>query len=199
MRVFLLIGLFLAVQAFGQDVDFNRGSIPEELMRPKKGEVIRYPVDTVIGELGQGSTSDEAYSFAKSVAMGLLSGRMEHPGIATVSSVLRESYLSVLETVEPRNYRLGGGREETDGAVSYLVRFIGKEYGITGELFIRLVRKRTERKKEAADAETEAVVEYVTTTNWVFEELILEEVKSWDVEQKETLHRFDFSPYERFF
>ena len=42
-------------------------------------------------------------------------------------------------------------------------------------------------------------VEYRTVRNWVFEELILEEAKSRETEHQESLQRFDFSPYERFF
>jgi hypothetical protein len=167
----------------------DRGSIPEELLRPHRGELPRYPEDTVIGEIGRGGVSSDAYSFANSIASGLLSGQMNHAGIDSISAGLRESYLAVLERISPQSYRIGGGREEADGAVSFLIRFIGKEHGIMGELFIRL----QDQQKQGEEAETR------TARKWVFDELILEEAKSKEAEQKETLQRFDFSPYERFF
>ncbi|MDR2922901.1 MAG: hypothetical protein LBU85_06135, partial [Treponema sp.] len=59
-RVSIIIGLlfFVHVFAFAQNNSGEGGgyigSIPEELLRPRRGEAPRYPVDTVIGELGQG-------------------------------------------------------------------------------------------------------------------------------------------------
>jgi hypothetical protein len=199
LRVFVIITLFFFVPLClasqnGADEQSgiqkpDRGSIPEELLRPRRGELTRYPEDTVIGELGRGGASSDAYSFANSVASGLLTGQMNHSGIDSISAGLRENYLAVLERISPQSYRIGGGREEADGAVSFLIRFIGKEQGIMGELFIRL----QDQRKQGEETETR------TARKWVFDELILEEAKSKEAEQKETLQRFDFSPYERFF
>ena len=185
----VLSGIFLiAGLAAAQD----SGSIPEELLRPRRGESARYPIDTVIGQLGRGEVSAGAFSFANSAARGLLSGNPENPSIASLNRSLREDYIAVLKSVQPVNYRLGGGREEPDGAVSFLVRFIGREQSITGELFIRLESSRIER---FIDEE----VEISTTESWRFEELILEEAKSREEQQSSERQRFDFSPYERFF
>jgi hypothetical protein len=195
MRIFSIC-LFLAAAVFAsaqeEDLSFFRGSIPEELLRPKRGEAPRYPIDTVIGEIGMGRASAAAYSFASSIATGLVSGEMGHRSLSGINPVLREGYLSALKNIECRNFRLGGGREEPDGAVSFLVRFTGKEQGITGELFVRYVTKETERVLEE---ETEIIIE----GNWTFDDLILEEAKSREEERRDSLQRFDFSPYERFF
>lgn len=202
MRVIIIITLFflpslrLASQdGGGEQIGIqkpDRGSIPEELLRPRRGELPRYPEDTVIGELGRGGASGEAYSFANSIAAGLMSGQMDHPGIDSISAGLRENYMAVLERISPQSYRIGGGKEEADGAVSFLIRFVGKEQGIMGELFIRLHDQKREQK-QGDEVETR------TVRKWIFEDLILEEAKSKDAEQRETLQRFDFSPYERFF
>jgi len=239
MRKFILTCLlFITTLAFsqGQSTYYNRGSIPEELLRPKRGEAERFPIDTVIGELGQGSASSEAYSFARSIASGFMSGEMGHPNLAKIHSASRESYLSALEAVRPLNYRIGGGREEPDGAISFMVRYIGRDHAITGELFVRYVTTHTEReiRNEAKPAETnieetedsalvenvelaeiseateaieeeaeivqeEVKVEVVSASSWEFDDLILEEAKSREAEQREGIQRFDFSPYERFF
>jgi hypothetical protein len=207
MRVFCLVCVFLSLAVFlsAQDQPY-RGSIPEELLRPKRGEAAHYPIDTVIGEIGQGNASSAAYSFAKSIAAGLISSNAGHPGLAGINAALREDYLNVLEEIYPRSYRLGGGRDEADGAVSFLIRIIGKDSGITGELFIRYVTREivTENKKAAEnteESEEEEIKEkeIKIVGNWKFEDLILEEAKSREEEERESLQRFDFSPYERFF
>jgi hypothetical protein len=199
LRVFVIITLFflaplrlVSQNGAGEQGGVqrpDRGSIPEELLRPRRGELPRYPEDTVIGELGRAGASTDAYSFAKLVASGLLSGQMEHSGIDSINAGLRENYLALLELISPQSCRIGGGREEADGAVSFLIRFIGKDQGIMGELFIRL----QDQQNQGGESGTRA------TRKWVFDELILEEAKSKDAEQKETSQRFDFSPYERFF
>jgi hypothetical protein len=187
----LILLLFIPMFAFSQEQanSLSRGSIPEELLRPKRGEAPRYPIDTVIGELGQGTASDSAFSFANYISSAFLSGNTENTALASVNSVVRESLLSALEIISPVNFRIGGGREEADGAISFLIRFIGKEQGITGELYVRYVTKQSQE----VDGEVK------TTGNWVFEDLLLEEAKSREEEQRESLQRFSFSPYERFF
>jgi len=164
----------------------TRGSIPEALWRPARGEAPRYPVDTVIGELGKGKATEAAYNFAVSVCEGLLSGDAKNTSLATVNSASRESYLSTIEIIGPVGYRIGGGREEADGAFSFLVRFLGREHGISGELYVRY---RTRVNQQTGR----------TTGLWIFEELLLDEVKERVKEQQESIYRYDFNPYERFF
>jgi len=189
----LAFGLFLIIPMLAVSQEQTdrvfRGSIPEELLRPKRGEAPRYPIDIVIGELGKGTASDSAFSFATYISNAFLSGNAENSALASVNSAVRNSILSSLEEIAPLSYRLGGGREEADGAVSFLIRFIGKDQAITGELYIRYVT----RQRQGTDGEVK------TSGNWIFEELLLEEAKDRDVEQKESIYRHDFYPYERFY
>ena len=188
----LLIAITVFAAAQDQGSGFSgRGSIPEELLRPKRGEAPRYPIDTVIGELGRGEAPADAYSYANLLAAGLTSANMSHPALAAINVSLRENFLSLIGKIEGGSFRLGGGKREPDGSVSFLIRFIGRELGITGELFLRYVSRQTE---EDVDGETRIT----TTGNWTFEDLILEEAKTRDEEKRES-QRFDFSPYERFF
>ena len=190
-----LISFFTIITAFSaaqdQGISFSRGSIPEELLRPRRGESPRYPIDTVIGELGRGEAPQDAFSFANFTAAGFLSGDFAHPALAAINVTLREKYLSLLKTVEGGSFRLGSGKGEPDGSISFLIRFIGREMGITGELFIRYVSRQIE---ENIEGETKIT----TGGNWTFEDLILEEAKTREEERRES-RRFDFSPYERFF
>jgi len=183
--VILCVLALIPVLAVSQD----RGSIPQELLRPARGESPRYPVDIVIGELGRGSASAAAYSYAYSVGAGLISGQMEHPSLSSVNSSVREIYLSALKAVSPVSFRIGGGRTEADGAVSFLVRFMGREKGITGELYIRYVT----RQIQGDDGEIRAA------GNWIFEELLLDEPKDRSAEDQESVYRNNYYPYERFF
>jgi len=181
----IFISVFTASHVFGQ----TRGSIPEELIRPRRGEAPRYPVDLVIGELGRGSASVSAFTFANSLGDGLLSGLMEHPGLTTVNSDILESHLSSLAIINPLSFRIGGGKAEADGAISFLVRFIGVEQGITGELYIKYVTRQV----------LDSNGEMSTVGSWAFDELLLEDPRDRELEAQEAAHRNDFYPYERFF
>ncbi|MDR2028657.1 MAG: hypothetical protein LBP93_03865 [Treponema sp.] len=154
--------------------NFYGDVIPQALRRPQRGESPRYPRDVVIGELGQGTASGEAYLFAQNLMRGILSGNPESGLLAGVDRSLLEELFTELGPVEPRQYRLGGGREEPDGSTSFLFRFIGREQSISGELYLVL--------------EEEA---------WRLEDIIAEEAQS--VPQGGEAYKFDFSPYERFF
>jgi len=206
----LLLG---ASSVFSQDELLQRGSIPEELLRPRRDEAPRYPIDTVIGTLGKGHAPTDAYEVARKTAAALLAGNIDVSVLSTVNKVFLESCMEMLNTVSPLAYRLGSGREEPDGSYSFLVRFIGREMGITGELFVRFEERRREavtepqptaNESEAVGEEGKEPVERVvvpaqTGKVWLFEDLILEEARSREDENKEDRHRFDFSPYERFF
>ena len=127
----------------GSGILFSQeGTIPDELLRPRRDESPRYPVDTVIGELGQGQAPREAYECARNAAAALLAGNANSSALSSVNKVFLESCMGALNTVNPLFFRLGGGREGPDGSVSFLVRFAGREQGITGELFVRLEEKR---------------------------------------------------------
>jgi hypothetical protein len=233
---FLLTGNIFS-QDRGTDEFHLRGSIPEELLRPNRNEAPRYPMDTVIGPIGQGQTQRDAYNFARRVAAALLEGNPNAAVLATVNRVFLESCLNALDVISPRFFRLGSGRTEPDGSVSFLVRFVGAFQGITGELFIRLeerpvfVSPPVIENTVIEDAETEIFTDMAapdtgeahtvshieqtvqvetpeivpppvitpTETRWVFEDLILEEPRSREEENRSERQRFDFSPYERIF
>jgi hypothetical protein len=204
--VFVLLFILSISAAFSQtDELVQRGSIPQELLRPRREEAPRYPVDTVIGPIGQGKAPAEAYGLARRVAAALLAGNMNAPVLSSVSKVFLEGCMSALNAVNPRYFRLGSGREEPDGSVSFLVRFAGRERGITGELYIRLEERVTNpppppvtesgEETEQAPPAHAPIIEKI----WIFEDLLLESPRSREEEIIENRQRYDFSPYERFF
>jgi hypothetical protein len=154
--------------------NFYGDTIPQALKRPQRGESPRYPRDAVIGELGRGTASDEAYLFAQNLMRGILSGNRESGLLSGTDGAVLEEIFTNLDPIEARQYRLGGGREEPDGSTSFLFRFIGRELSISGELYLIL--------------EEEA---------WRLEDIITEEARS--VSEEGAAYKFDFSPYERFF
>lgn len=195
----LLCGLLGPAVLFSQEnpesavPDRDRNTIPEVLMRPQRGEAPRYPTDLVIGILGQGDVPYEAYRFAREVMEAFAGDSRNAPALSTVSSVSREALFSSIKEIEPQKFRLGSGREEPDGAFSFLVRFMGREQGIAGELYIR---RGTAELGGGAGETAEAAGEEKASA-WQFDELILEEPLNLAEGQEES--SFDLPPYERFF
>ncbi|MDR0495289.1 MAG: hypothetical protein LBG95_06665 [Treponema sp.] len=150
MRSTVFTALFMlgAVYIFAQNEMAQRGSIPEELLRPRREEAPRYPIDTVIGVLGQGTAPQAAYDTAKKSAAALLAGTVDTPVLSPANKAFLEDCSAKLSEINPRSYRLGGGREEPDGSYSFLVRFVGREQGITGELFVRADESRVQPRPQ---------------------------------------------------
>jgi len=157
-------------------------TIPEMLRRPMKGEAPRYPIDRIIGELGQGSAPGAAFECAQRLISGIVTGN--RIGIDSRDSRLLDSilakYLVNLEEVDAQRFHLGGGRFEEDGSVSFLVRLVGRDKWITGELYL----------VNPADDDSE-------NENWRLDDLILEEGKN--IEEGKDPYQYDFTPYQRFF
>ena len=184
-RTFFAICLivFAAVSAVSQEENQNtsRGSIPEELLRPSRGEAPYYPIDMVIGEMGRGDVSEAAYNFADRTATNLRTGIVSFPSW--------EKYVLALDKISPVSHRIGGGRELADGSVSFLIRFIGRDQGISGEIYVRYAA----RQIEGSDGQMR------TTGNWVLDDLFLEDPLDRDVENQEAMNRNSLNLYERFF
>jgi len=220
--LFLLMAGALFAQTGSDDAAFW-GSIPEELLRPRRNEAPRYPVDTVIGPLGPGRASRETYEFARRVAAALLAGNMDAPILASVNRMFLEGYMAALNVVNPRAFRLGGGQESPDGSVSFLVRFVGREHGVTGELFVRFVERQVPVPQappaappDDTEGETDPAypaeglieeqapqpappVQTRTERTWIFDDLVLESPRSREEENQENRQRFGFSTYHRLF
>ncbi|MCL2008486.1 MAG: hypothetical protein FWG77_10410 [Treponema sp.] len=176
VRLFCLfiISIFLLQGVYAQE---DNRTIPNMLRRPDRGEAPRLPMDLVIGTLGQGDAPIGAFNFARSLLIALTEGNNEVRIVAESRSIITGNNLEEISGIRTRNYRIGGGRIENDGSVSFLIRFIGLEESITGEIFLR----RNEDSPET----------------WFLDDLILEERRLLrDINDS---YRFDFTPYERFF
>ncbi|MDR2096284.1 MAG: hypothetical protein LBP76_12335 [Treponema sp.] len=156
------------------------GTVPEVIHRPQRGEAARYPQDVVIGALGRGETPENAYILAQNFLAALTADNKTAPVITSLDKTLSESLFSRIKPISPRKFRIGGGREEADGGVSFLVRFIGREKWISGELYLKF----------EAGEQSEMVV-------WQVDDLVLEEIQDTTVSKDP--YPYEFSPYERFF
>jgi hypothetical protein len=144
----------------------------------------------IIGSLERGDVPAAAYAFAREALDALLTENKEAAALSGMNSADREKAFSDLGKINPRKFRLGNGREEADGAVSFLIRFIGREKGIAGELYVRA-------ELPAAGESEENVQNQGTETRWRLDDLILEEERGLDEVTEGP--SFDFPPYERFF
>jgi hypothetical protein len=176
--LFSVIGSFyFAGGLFAQDAETaapQGGTIPEALLQPQRGEAPRYPRDVVIGDLGQGDVPQGAYLFARRLLSALLTESRSSPPLSSLEGDFLDEIFAKLGEINPRVYHLGGGREEPDGSISFLFRFIGREQGISGELYLRSEEER-----------------------WELDDLIPEEPR--DLLPGTDNYQYDFSPYERFF
>jgi len=184
-RIAKTICLFLCLWLISQGAVSQEASgsqpVPDTLRMPERGEAPRYPKDLVIGELGRGSASEGAYTFAQDILSAVIAGRRDSSILTQSGFSFPESFFDGVAGIRPRSYRLGGGRTELDGCVSFVVRIIGPDASITGELFIRL----------ADDLDEE------TPGRWLLDDLILEDKRP--LSEIRDSYRYDFSPYERFY
>jgi hypothetical protein len=154
----------------------------------------------VIGDLGQGSAPERAYNFAREILEALMAGNRTAPALADFSPALTDDLFGEINDLEPRSYRLGGGRIEVDGYVSFLVRFVGREESLAGELFIRQAAAGLEDRASPpaeSDHESAELRSEDLPTGWLLDDLILEERRA--LTEIRDSYRYDFSPYERFF
>jgi hypothetical protein len=136
--VFVIVSCFnLNVFAVNSELEANRGVIPEGLLRPQRGEAVRYPRDIVIGELGIGSAPPVAYRAVRRALANLFSNSMETLVLSTLSDEIKADIAARLSETAPYKYRIGGGRVEIDGSVSFLFRYIGSGRELDGEIYLR--------------------------------------------------------------
>jgi len=193
----LLLGLsFFSQMLVAQENGFSVVPVPETLRRPERGEAPRYPEDLVIGELGQGRAPIGAYQFAQELLSALARSRNDAPIVQRSSSLITESVFEEISAINTRSYRIGGGRTELDGSVSFLVRFIGRTESITGELFVRFETPRALATALGTGEDSEEPVRQ-EGARWLLDDLILEEKVPLSSLRDD--YRYDFSPYERFY
>ena len=174
--VCFLLGLCLITQNLLSQDAANTEIVPDSLRRPERGEAPRYPKDLVIGDLGQGEAPEEAYRYARNILSAIAAGRRDVSVLANSGFSFAESIFDNVRSIRPRDSRLGGGRNEPDGCVSFLFRIIGPQESITGELFIRVAE---------------------SSGRWLLDDLILEGKRTLsDIRDS---YRYNLSPYERFY
>ena len=179
----LFLGLCLITQGVISQDNSETNTVPDILRRPERGEAPRYPKDLIIGELGQGEAPEGAYRFAQNLLSAMTQGRRDAAVLSGSGYSFPEGFFDELRSIRPGSYRLGGGRMEPDGSVSFLVRFIGAQESITGELFIR--------QPDSGDAESSK------QGRWLLDDIILEGKRP--LSELRDSYRYDFSPYERFY
>lgn len=165
---------YLYPQDEAPDDYYGSGTIPETLLTPMRGETSRYPRDRIIGELGQGTAPDGAWNFARDLADALIFENRSSPALSGKNEDYANKIFDALGAIGSSKYHLGGGRTEADGTVSFLLRFLGRNQWIIGELYLRSDEDK-----------------------WYLDDLVLEEER--ELEEGKSVYSYDFSPYERFY
>jgi hypothetical protein len=134
---------------------------------------MRLPQDFVIGKIGDEGIEPNAYRFAVDFLSSV--AKSEEVAQSYTDRGLQEAKAigPLLAPLLPVSIRVGSGTAEGEGGVSFLVRFVGKERSVSGEL--HLVR---------------------SSSTWLVDELILDEPVSDYGEDGAA--RFDPFTYTRF-
>jgi len=151
------------------------GTISENISRP---DVLRepiYPSDITIGALGPGTAPMDAYNYARRVLRELRQSNTKE--LSALSSKDKAEITGNIETVKPASFRIGGGREEEDGSISFLFRFIGKNDEFAGEIYLR-------------DSSGKG--------DWKVEDVIPEDIKTIQ-EATDNEHAYSWLPYDRIY
>ena len=207
-------------QGMSLNDSFESQPVPEDLRRPDRGEAPRYPRDLVIGELGRMESPEGAYNYAQSILSAIVGNRRDSQVLSDSGFRFSDSLFNQIESIRPRYYRIGGGRREVDGSISFIIRIVGSNESITGELYVR-PSETTQPEIKLADSpiepppdsplieddddddymddseEPEIAAPRAAPSRWFLDDLILEDKRPLaDIRDS---YRFDFSPYERFF
>jgi hypothetical protein len=113
------------------------GIVPEALIKPTRERGAFYPVDAVIGQLGTDDLTGGAGGYARSVMQDLLKQDAASASLGNLGPDITGDAMEKLAEAAPHKWRIGGGREEADGSVSFLFRFMGREKEVSGELYLR--------------------------------------------------------------
>jgi hypothetical protein len=177
IRLLLPVLLLTTNLIFGQNGEAPSfsGVVPETLVRPSREttEWI-YPIDAVIGQLGDGEVSVAANAYARGVLRDLMRRNDNADTLKGLGPDMLNEAMTKTDEIKPLKVRMGGGRDEPDGSVSFLFRFIGSEKELSGELYIR----------EDAGA-------------WKTEDMIFETPQ--DISSSSDSMNSIFTPYERFY
>ncbi|MDR2397390.1 MAG: hypothetical protein LBD74_01365 [Spirochaetaceae bacterium] len=174
MAGLLVLGLYALGRMPGAENEPPGSSVPEALRRPQRGEAPRYPQDTIIGPLGRGEAQESAYAFAVEALKALVRNTQNTAVVQGLDGEKAAEYQEVLQGIKAHTFRIGSGRKEADGSTSFVVRFVGRDQWISGELYL-----------------------YVEEGAWKVEELILEEAQ--DTKEGNDPYPVDYAPYERLF
>ncbi len=121
-------------QTAEKPVPIPESVVPESIRRPRQGEALRYPRDVIIGALGAGDAPIESYRFAQRILRNLLREGTREEVLSNLPQEETERIAGIIQEVNPKEFRIGSGRNEADGSISFLLRFIGTDTWSGGEM-----------------------------------------------------------------
>jgi hypothetical protein len=117
------------------DRPVKRGSSADPFL-PTGSETIRLPQDFVIGKIGDEGVEPNAYRFAVDFLSSVAKSEEVMRFYTERGRQEAKSIAPLLAPLLPASVRVGGGSVEGEGGVSFLVRFVGKDHSVSGELHL---------------------------------------------------------------
>ncbi len=114
-------------------------SITADLTIPNKNEIPRLPKDFSIGDLGQGNVPLPVYDAAQDYCNRLVSSQYTKQLLNFLPVQEQDKIAEMVKTINPLQYRIGGGKLEGEGRYSFLIRILGQNTAASGAVYVHLV------------------------------------------------------------
>ncbi len=133
----------IEMQSLASAEPVNRSiQIITDLAIPNKNEIPHMPKDFAIGDLGQGNVPFPVYNAAQDFCNQLTSSHFTGQLIYFLPTQEQEQIAEMVKTLNPIQYRIGGGRLEGEGRYSFLIRLMGSSLTASGAVYVRLVESQ---------------------------------------------------------
>jgi len=114
-------------------------AVKTDLGIPNKIEKPHLPQDFSIGELGAGTVPSEVYLAVTDFCKRLTDSSFSATNVQFLPTAEIETITTLLRAIKPKEYRLGGGKNEGNDRYSFLIRLLGPEESASGVVYIQLM------------------------------------------------------------
>lgn len=121
--------------------DADKGTavpVRTDLGIPEKNEIQRFPKDFFIGDLGRGIAPISAYTSVNTFLADLVQSSQDKSIVRFLPREEQERVYLLIRTINPNQFRIGGGKVEGENRYSFLFRLIGTSGSASGAIYTYL-------------------------------------------------------------